>query len=227
MGDIMKRIYLTQGFFTIVDDEDYDYLIKYKWDVQRSKKKSVCYARTRINDSTGKRITLLMHRIIMKAPINLQVDHISGNGLNNLRGNLRLCTQTQNNGNTRIYRHNTSGIKGVSWNKSRKKWIAQIYKKNKPVYLGGFDCPLIAKLVYEKEAKEYFGEFASTIKNDKIYDIIPKKKFPGGNRKSYNIGLCNEVNCMRQANSLGFCKSHYKKNILRPRIKKLKLANTR
>ena len=210
----MKRVELTQKFFTIVDDEDYLYLKNYKWDVCRSKYSY--YARTRIKDKNNKRNTILMHRMIMKAPKYMQVDHISGNGLNNLKNNLRLCTQTQNNGNTRLSRHNTSGIKGVHWNKKRQIWIAVLHKNNKPHYLGSFNDKFEAKKVYEKAAKEYFGEFAATIIRSNSYNVISRKLPPGIQKKDYNKGLCFINSCERNATSRGYCDKHYKRFIYNP-----------
>ena len=53
------------------------------------------------------------------------IDHIDGNRINNRIENLRVATREQNNQNAKFRKDNTSGIKGVSWNKRTKKWIAQ------------------------------------------------------------------------------------------------------
>ena len=80
-----------------------------------------------------------MHRVIINAPKDMQVDHINGNRLDNRRCNLRLATDGQNMGNSKIPRHNTSGFKGVSWDKRREQWEAYISKKDKKIHLGRFD----------------------------------------------------------------------------------------
>jgi transcription initiation factor TFIIIB Brf1 subunit/transcription initiation factor TFIIB len=54
---------------------------------------------------------------------------------------------------------NTSGIKGVSWDKSRNKWVAQIQFKGKNYYLGRYANKEDAREAREKAEKEMFGKF--------------------------------------------------------------------
>src|SRR5690242_11995627 len=111
----MKRIPLSRGEFAIVDDKDYPKLSKLKWTVliTRGLKYAVhfCY-------ETDKKAMLLMHRVITRARQKQKVDHRDGNGLNNRRKNLRRCKHVQNLWNRGPQRNNTSGFKGVSWNKT-------------------------------------------------------------------------------------------------------------
>ena len=89
-----------------------------------------------------------------------QVDHIDRNKLNNHISNLRWATQSENQAN----RPNVTGnYKGVYFcNKAkRKKWKVQIKLNRKAYYLGGFKSEIEAALVYNKKAKEFFGEFAN------------------------------------------------------------------
>jgi len=72
-------------------------------------------------------------------PQGMQVDHIDGDQLNNLPKNLRLVTSAGNNRNRRRQRNNTSGVKGVTWNKACGKWQAQIEVDLKAYYIGLFD----------------------------------------------------------------------------------------
>lgn len=88
------------------------------------------------------------------------IDHRNRNALDDRISNLRLCTQFQNVGNVGIAKNNTSGFKGVSWRKSRNKWIACIYREKKRIYLGSFDQPEEAHLAYAEAAKSQWGEFA-------------------------------------------------------------------
>jgi len=101
-----------------------------------------------------------MHREIMNAPKGLDVDHIDGNGLNNRKSNLRLCTHAENVHNSRPMRNGSSKYKGVCWHKTYKKWYSSIGKTGKRFYLGRFDNEIDAALAYDKKAKELFGEFA-------------------------------------------------------------------
>jgi hypothetical protein len=90
------------------------------------------------------------------------LDHKDRDGLNNKFKNLRLCTNSQNQGNTIKYKNNTSGYKGVYWDKRRKKWRAQIWYKGKRINSKGYDDPYEAHLWYCKMHKKLFGEFSRT-----------------------------------------------------------------
>jgi hypothetical protein len=154
----MKKIKLTQNKYALVDDEDYEYLNQWKWSIH--KKKNTFYVIRNIPTKMKKvRKFALIHRLIMNPPDDKVIDHKDGDGLNNQKSNLRICTQSQNNGNSKIRKDNTSGIKGVSWHKAGKKWGASISKSKKRIFLGLFSNIDDAKNVYEKEAKEYFGKF--------------------------------------------------------------------
>ena len=152
----MKHLPTQQGIFSFVDDENFDDLTKHKW---RAKKDGhTFYADTNIKRD-GKYVKVALHRLIMSAPLGMEVDHIDGNGLNNQRINLRLCTKGQNQHNRRR-QSNKSGYKGVVWHKRTRKWQAQIMSDGKYKYLGVYYCLVKAAKAYDKAAKEYFGDFA-------------------------------------------------------------------
>lgn len=89
------------------------------------------------------------------------VDHIDGNGLNNAWSNLRSCRQQQNNGNhKRLNKHNTSGFRGVTWKRDKRKWKAFINRDDRQYHLGYFDTAEAAYEAYKAAAIEHFGEFA-------------------------------------------------------------------
>jgi len=67
-----------------------------------------------------------------------QIDHIDHNPNNNTWTNLREVTILGNARNQSKAKNNTSGITGVSWNTSRKKFVATIRIKNTVLYLGSF-----------------------------------------------------------------------------------------
>lgn len=148
----MKKISLTQKKFAVIDDDMFDVLSKHKWCVNNG------YAVRGI--VPGGRIQEKMHRIIMNAPKNLEVDHIDGDRLNNQRSNLRLCIHSRNVMNCGIYKNNTSGYKGVSWNKQIEKWIAHIRINKKRIHLGVFVDKKKAVEIYNKNAEKYFEKFA-------------------------------------------------------------------
>jgi len=146
----MKEIKLTKGFVALVDDEDYEYLNQFNWGI--SAYKYACRA-------AGK-LRILMHREIMCAAQGQIVDHIDGNCLNNQKVNLRLCSHTQNIRNQKRRRDNSSGFKGVSWDKRLKKWGARIQVNGKPISLGYFSDKKRAAEEYNIAAIQHFGLFA-------------------------------------------------------------------
>ncbi len=148
-----KLIPLTQDKFAIVDAQDYKWLNRYKWHIRTQKK--ISYAETQ---KSGKLIS--MHRMLLNAPPHLFVDHRDHNGLNNRKGNLRLCTNQQNLYNCRPRQGGTSRYKGVYWDKREKKFIARIVADGKRYYLGRFDDEIEAAVVYDIKAMELFKEFA-------------------------------------------------------------------
>lgn len=146
----MKKIKLTQGKFAIVDDSDFEVLNQHGWNA--SKTGRYFYA-TR---DGGK---VYMHRQIMDTPPGADTDHINGDGLDNRRSNLRVCSRSENLRNTGIGKNNNSGYKGVSWAKDKRKWLAQIMVNGKYIRLGYFLSPADASEAYIDAAKDLHGEF--------------------------------------------------------------------
>jgi len=107
-----------------------------------------------------------LHHIIMylsrqeQIPAEYDVDHKDGNPLNNLENNLRLCTQSQNNQNQRKRKDNTSGGKGVTWDKTHKKWAVKVTANYKCLFQQYFDDKEEAIRAYNAAAIQHFGEFA-------------------------------------------------------------------
>lgn len=156
----MKKIPLTRGYFTIVDDADYQWLNQWKWHTSRQPR--ICYAVRDIGKKANKAVFVYMHRLILGlgAGDPLCVDHIDINGLNNQRSNLRICNASQNAQNQRPLRGITSKYKGVCWDKERGKWKAQILHKSKEIHIGRFYNEIEAANAYNQAALEYFGDFA-------------------------------------------------------------------
>lgn len=88
------------------------------------------------------------------------LDHKDRDKANNRIDNLRLATQGQNKANSGPYRTNTSGFKGVSFNKQRGRWEAQIQLGGRNKNIGYFNSPEAAARAYDAAAREHFDEFA-------------------------------------------------------------------
>ena len=98
-----------------------------------------------------------MHRLLMAPPKGMLVDHIDGNGLNNRRANLRLCTRSQNRRNTRP-QNASSAFLGVI--RRGDKYLAKITHAGRTEHLGTFTDEEQAARTRDRRAKELFGEFA-------------------------------------------------------------------
>jgi len=92
-------------------------------------------------------------------PGEMQIDHINGDRLDNSACNLRLSTNAENCRNSKTPKDNTSGFKGVSWDKSKNRWQAKITINGEQKMLGRFDNPNDAYAAYCSAAKVYHGQF--------------------------------------------------------------------
>lgn len=147
---------LTKGKFAIIDAADWPLVAPYRWLAIGPNPRGVWYAKMARMPCT------YLHRFLTKpGHRRLLVDHWNHDGLNNRRCNLRVCTQTQNQGNRRSF-GNSSGYKGVCWDKAGGRWIATIRVQKKRLALGGFDDKEEAARVYDTAARAHFGEFALT-----------------------------------------------------------------
>ena len=117
-GAKMKRIKLTQKQFAIIDNKDFEKISKYKWWAEYKKSMKTYYA---VANLSKRDKSVFMHRLILNAAKEKMVDHKNHDTLDNRRSNLRLCTNTQNQGNSRIRKKGTSKFKGVHFNKIAKK----------------------------------------------------------------------------------------------------------
>lgn len=149
----MKEIKLTRDKFALVDDEDYENLNQYKWTFHAQ---GYAYNQSIL----GNKICVLMHRLITNAQKGQFVDHINHNKLDNRRENLRVCSQSQNGGNSIMSKNNTTGYKGVSFDKKSQNYHAYIMLNRKRINLGRFDNAKDAAIAYDIKAKEIWGEFA-------------------------------------------------------------------
>ena len=153
-GDGTLLVPLTRGLFTRIDAIDLDRIRHYSWHRGSARNGGRTYARTRI-----KRKITEMHRLLMDPPAGLEVDHINRNILDNRRCNLRICTHAQNAANRHGWTPHTSRHRGISWDKNRERWVAQIYQNGKTIWYHSFSTEEEAHQAYEAKAREVFGEF--------------------------------------------------------------------
>jgi hypothetical protein len=154
----MKEIPLSQGKVALVDDEDFEELSRYKWFARCDH--GIWYALRNMSKTLAPARQNRMHnQILGRPPKGFEIDHHDGNGLDNRRANLRVATRSQNNANGKLSRRNTSGIKGVFWKKSRRKWEAKIGINCRLIHLGMFADKEEAIRVRRAAAQAIFGEF--------------------------------------------------------------------
>jgi len=155
----MQEIELTQNKYAIIDDEDFERVNQFKWYANYSN--GYWRAVRHIKKDTGKRASQLMHRFIMNTSKGMDTDHKNHNGLDNRKSNLRICTHAENMMNQLPRKRKiTSEYKGVYWDRECKKWRTRIIPNNKHLHLGYFVNEITAAKMYDRKAKELFGEFA-------------------------------------------------------------------
>lgn len=138
------------------------------WKIARAKNKikanSIAGSKNKIYNSIsifGK--TWSLHRVIWIfhfGHTNKEIDHVDGNTKNNNIENLREVTRNQNQYNHKINKRNTSGYKGISFDKKRNKWTVRFNVKKTPIYFGRFDDLELAELVAIEARNKYHKEFA-------------------------------------------------------------------
>ena len=88
------------------------------------------------------------------------IDHRDRDASRNAMDNLRSASHGQNAANTAAHRDSQSGVKGVHWSISRRRWVASIGVNGRVIQLGRFTSMEAAKMAYAAAAEKHFGEFA-------------------------------------------------------------------
>lgn len=208
----MKKIKLTQGKETIVDDDDYEMLMEFApaklkrnrekghaWFAQKQyrSKTGKFYATTNVWDAElGRQRTVFMHKVILNPAKGKFTDHVNGDGLDNRKENLRVCTSSQNLANSGLACTNTLGYKGVRVRYGfygDRQYFADGMFDGKRYYLGQYGTKEGAAFAYDKKAKEVYGEFAQL-------------NFPNGPSKEVKKIIQENVYChdKRKKNKTGF-----------------------
>lgn len=158
-GDVV-RIPLTKGKIAIVDLIDAD-LGQFNWTARKGRNTWYAY---RNSPRPNAHIKIRLHRVVAERAglkiDGLEVDHRDTDGLNCRRENLRAATRAQNGHNSRRSSSNTSGFKGVSFDRRSGSYYAQICLNRKRSTVGGFKDPRAAADAYAEMAKRLHGEFA-------------------------------------------------------------------
>ena len=155
------------GYLTYLERQSVSHIRRYdatKWNAKHAGKRAC-----RLGHKGNIVVTLcdkvwLAHRIAWlivtgEWPVD-QIDHINGNRSDNRWCNLRAANNSQNHANVGLLSSNTSGLKGASWSKRYKKWVAQIGFNKMTIHLGRYDCPAAAHFAYLIAADKFFGEYA-------------------------------------------------------------------
>ncbi|MCP1243036.1 HNH endonuclease [Acetobacter lambici] len=121
------------------------------------------YVSLRITGIDGKSRRYMGHRVAWALHYGqwpaLHIDHINGDRSDNRITNLRFATNAQNCMNCKGHSNSLTGIKGVTWDKTRGKWMARLNKGGKFINLGRFDTSDEAKMAYDAAAADAHGEY--------------------------------------------------------------------
>lgn len=145
---------LSRGLAARIDAADVWLVCDRNWHAQVKSRQT--YAAS--SPLTGEKSMLMLHRVIVGATEGQVVDHIDGDGLNNHRANLRICSHKENVRFAGLSRRNKTGFKGVSARGDR--FVASIFIDGVSYHLGMHDTAEEAHAAYVAATKRAFGAFA-------------------------------------------------------------------
>lgn len=150
--------YKQENVTFLIDDEDFQKIKDLKFYVDNSKISKTYYIV--YYDKEYKNVKKL-HRFLMNCPKGKVVDHINGNGLDNRKENLRICTHRENLYNHKPHKNSKNLHKGVVFYKNKRKpYYSFIHVNGKTRYLGCYINAEEAALAYNQAAIKYFGNYA-------------------------------------------------------------------
>lgn len=155
------EIPLTQGQVAIIEEADSQLVKGFQWFAAKCPHTFYAVAWDR---GTKPLRGLKMHRILLGvSDLKIEVDHRDGNGLNNVRSNLRVADRVTNSRNRAKRIGCSSRFKGVACRREKltNQWRAYIcVRAGKLIHLGEFATEVEAARAYDAAALELFGEFA-------------------------------------------------------------------
>lgn len=155
-GLLVCTIPLTQKKVALVDPQDYERVSRYKWCLSRVGKQLYAYRKHH-----GR--TIRMHQFIMNPPKGMVVDHVNGNGLDNRRENLRICTKLENAWNKRRRKPEGAKSEFIGVYPCRRppgKWCIKVQCDGEVTNLSPFDTAEEAARARDRKALELHGEYA-------------------------------------------------------------------
>lgn len=157
----------------LFDSDRYYDIYTYRWFVAWQPTLCGFYAVAHVYETDGRRTTLPFHRLILQCERAETIDHKNHDSLNNLKSNLRVCSDVENQQNKVKCRSlKTSIYKGVHWRKDRNRFRVYITVKGVSLYVGSFKCEHEAARAYNDAAIKHFGEYALL---NQIHDLLPAK----------------------------------------------------
>lgn len=150
------------------------------------------YAMRRPTLDDGSKVTVRLHRLVAEAPEGMVVDHLNGDKLDNRRDNLRVCSQADN-------ARNRKTVTGVSFDKSRKKWMVRYrntFYGRHPTRSDALRAYQLAcsGIPYEKQRRKYWHLPTGVSKQFGKYRVCPQR-----DGKKYCLGQYNTAEEAQEA----------------------------
>lgn len=156
-GTLCRRIALTDGFYALVEAQDFEWLSQWTWYVGVDSRKKYKYA-TRATGVRNNHRSIMMHCVITATKVPQRCDHKNFITLDNRRSNLRSCTHAQNVAHQR--KHAGREFIGVYWHRKSGLWHARVSKGGREFCDGYFKTAKEAAKMRDQLAMKHFGEFA-------------------------------------------------------------------